>query len=408
VAERWHQALPKDSRPLLYLMESAEKRRALNKAIGFLEQAESLDALNPEVRRAALRLLVAQVIRHLRRRKPHLAEQKLTTLEALPQAQEGDRRAFLTGLRWLCCIQCGEAEAATGHFNQVSRLLGGSAAAILTCGSTGEACGLKQDELSRYLPQKRSLPHMGSITSSILSLLLPDKSQKPSPTQIDSLAAAVARACALGDDMGVAFTIPREFEREIFKELTSEHCALEARALRALAEAALRRNLRELAYAASGAGLAKGGATEARFLLLRAKVLPGWEFERRNDCIAAAAELARRQRDMALVDEAVELRRGLHGRKMDFMDWVDSVDDRSFSMTTEELDEVLKGEKQSRKFPAYPLAPIYEPFDEEDEEDDEQEFEDFSRFLQELGQAGGKQERRKKGRSDFPGQRSLF
>ena len=84
--------------------------------------------------------------------------------------------------------------------------------------------------------------------------------------------------------------------------------------MRALAEAALRRNLRELAYAASAAGLAKGGATEARFLLLRAQALPGWEFERRNDCIAAATELARRQRDMALVDEAVDLRRG-HGER---------------------------------------------------------------------------------------------
>ena len=117
MAERWRRALPKDSRPLLFLMESAEKRGALNKAIGFLEQAEKLDALNPEVRRAALRLLVAQAIRHLRQRKPHLAEQKLAALEALPQAQEADRPAFLAGLRWACCVMRGEAEAAARPFH---------------------------------------------------------------------------------------------------------------------------------------------------------------------------------------------------------------------------------------------------------------------------------------------------
>ena len=71
----WSQALPKDSRPLLYLMEPAEKRGALDKAFGFLKLAQKCDPLGTEVRRAALRLLVAKALRHLRQRKPHLAEQ---------------------------------------------------------------------------------------------------------------------------------------------------------------------------------------------------------------------------------------------------------------------------------------------------------------------------------------------
>ena len=174
VAESWRRALPNDSRPLLYLMESAEQRGALNKAIGFLEQAERLDALNPEVRRASLRLLVAQAIRHLRQRKPHLAEKELAALEALPQAREADRPAFLAGLRWTCCLIRGDGEGALSLFSQVSVLLGNPAAAILTCGSTGEVCGLRRDEFGRYLPQKVSL------------------------AQTDSLAAAVARACVKG------------------------------------------------------------------------------------------------------------------------------------------------------------------------------------------------------------------
>jgi hypothetical protein len=371
-------------------MESAERRGALNKAIGFLAQAEKLDALNPEVRRAALRLLVAQAIRHLRQRKPHRAEQKLADLEALPQAQEADRPAFLAALRWTGCVMRGEDEAASGYFAQVSRLLGSPAAAVLICRSTAEVCRLDQSEVNRRLPRKVS------------------------HDETDSLAEAVARACALGNDMNVAFMIPREFERRIFKELSDDHCNLEARQLRALGEAALRHNLRELAYAASGAGLLKGGATEARFLLLRAQALPSWEFERRSDCLAAAAELARRQRDMALVEEAVDLQRGHGGLGMPFDDLLDSMDERAFSRTAEEMNAVLEREKQSRTFPVEESEPFYGPLEEEDEEEEEKEegqlpsFGDMARLLLELVKAKVKRRPGKKQRHENPGQRSLF
>jgi hypothetical protein len=395
VAESWRRALPNDSRPLLYLMESAEKRGALKKATGFLEQAETVDALNPEVRRAALRLLVAQAIRHLRQRKAHLAEPDLEALEALPQAQEADRPAFLAGLRWTCCLIRDDTDAALRHFSQASRLLESPAAAILTCGSTGEVCGFRREEFAPYLPAKVQ------------------------QSATDSLAAAVARACALGDDMGVAFSIPAGWERDLFKELSDKHSRLEARQLRALGEAALRRGRRELAYAASAAGLAKGGDAEARFLLLRARALPEWEFERCEDCLAAAAELGRRRRDMALVDEAVELRRGRGGRRMDFMDWVTAADERTFSMTTEQINAVLKREKQSRAFPAYQPPPYRDRFQDhgyfdgdEDDEDDEDDqgptLEEITEHLRELRKAEQKREQAKKGRREFPGQGELF
>jgi hypothetical protein len=384
VAETWHLALPKDSQPLLYLMESAEKRGALNKAIGFLEQAEKLDALNPEVRRAALRLLVAQAIRHLRQGKPHRAEQKLAELEALPQAQEADRPAFLAALRWTGCVARGEATAAAGHFTQVSRLLGSPAAAVLICRSAGEACGVEPSEVNRCLPRK--LSH----------------------DQTDSLAGAVARACALGDDMNVAFTIPKEFEQEIFKELSDDHCNLEGRQLRALGETALRHNLRQLAYAVSAAGLRKGGATEARFLLLRAQALPSWEFERRRDCIAVATELARRQRDMALVEEAVDLHRG-HGG-ISFLDALDSGGEGAFSRSTEQVNAVLKREKQAHTFPLQRSEAFYEPFleDDEEEEEDLPSFGDLARLLLDSVKTEVKKNRGKRQRFEDPGQGSLF
>ena len=71
VAERWSAALPKDIAPLMHLMQSAENRNALQKAFKLMEQAERVDGLNAEVRRARLRLLVSITARHLRAEKPN-------------------------------------------------------------------------------------------------------------------------------------------------------------------------------------------------------------------------------------------------------------------------------------------------------------------------------------------------
>jgi hypothetical protein len=390
-AEAWRRARPHDSRPLLYLMEAAEQREALKKAIGYLEQAEKLDALNPEVRRARIRLLVMGAIRHLRQRKIHLAEKELQALETLPQAQEGDRPAFVAALRWTARISQADFESASREFNRSAEVLGSQIAAALACGSVGAACQLDQAELNRHLTSKG--------------------------TARGSVAAAVARACALGDDMGIGFGIPADWAKEAFRELSAKDCPLDVRQLRIVAEAALRQEQQELAYAASSTGLVKGGTTEARFLLLRAQALPPWEDARRDDCIAAAAELARRNRDMDLVDEAVELGRGGDRHGMDFFDWLGVVDHQAFSMTNEKLNAVLKRERESRDFPCY-KPPSWtnsfkdEPFFEDDEAEEEEwekeldEFEptpeDLAEFIRALARAAGKKAGRKKGRSPFP------
>ena len=383
----WSQALPKDSRPLLYLMESAEKRGALDKAFGFLKLAQKCDSLGTEVRRAALRLLVAKALRHLRQRKPRLAEQDVTALEALPQAQEGDRPAFVACLHWTCCVLRGDSEAAADRLSQVSRMLESSAAGVLACESTAAACELPVD---RFLPEKALA------------------------RQTDSVASAIARACALGDDVGVAFSIPPAWESRIFQELSKKPDKLEVRQLLALGEAALRRNRRELAYAASAAGLAKGGETEGRFVLLRARALPGGDVQRRADCLAAAAELGRRHRDMDLVDEAVDLQRGGSGRgRPSFFDWVVSMHEPDSSMSTARLNQVLKREKRSRKFPVSKWAPEYDSFGEAvDEEDDlafdQSALEDISRLVDEMGQAQAKKKQPKKTRPQSSNQGELF
>ena len=226
VAERWHRAIPNHSQPLLYLMESAEKRGALKKATAFLEQAQKLDVVNPEVRRAALRLLVSQTGRHLRQRKPHLVEQDVAALEALPQAQVADRPAFLVALHWACEVIRGDADLASRLLSQIGRLLGNSAAAILACESAGALGELTQADLDHHLRQKVYLD------------------------PADSLVSATARVCVLGDDVGATFTIPTAWRGRLLQELTNPHGGLGGRELEILGRAALRTNQKEVAYAA--------------------------------------------------------------------------------------------------------------------------------------------------------------
>src|SRR5208283_3407250 len=132
----------------------------------------------------------------------------------------------------------------------------------------------------------------------------------------------------------------------------------------------------------------KGGETEGRFLLLRAQALPGGDIHRRANCLAAAAELGRRRRDMELVDEAVDLLRVGSGR-LSFFDFVASMREPESSMNTARLNQVLKREKRSRKFPVSKWVPEYDEFEEDLDEDDdlesgEPDFVELSRLLDDL------------------------
>jgi hypothetical protein len=117
---------------------------------------------------------------------------------------------------------------------------------------------------------------------------------------------------------------------------------------------------------------------------------------------------------MALVDEAVDLQRGHGGLGMNFLDPFDTMDERAFSRTTEQVSAVLKREKQSRTFPVQEHEPFYDSFGEEDEEDQEDEedklptFGDIARLLLESVKAKVQKKRGQKHRHETPGQRSLF
>ena len=257
VAGRWAAALPQDIPPVLHLMQSAEKSNALQKAFKLMERAERLDGLNPEVRKARLRLLISLATRHLQQKKTHLAEPELRQIEALPQAQQGDRPALAAALRWVFWTLCGDASQADAARAAVVRLLGSEAAAQIVLQAVAGACKLK------------------------------GKMPEPLSTRAP-LAAALGRACALGEDTGLPIEIPRVLSNQLMRELSGGDAVADAAGLGALGEAALRAGNLGLAYAVSAAGLKHAQERWAEFLFLRARSLPEWAEERQALCAAAA------------------------------------------------------------------------------------------------------------------------
>jgi hypothetical protein len=321
VAEAWHKILPMDIEPILFLMEAKEKRHAFQTSLQYLAKAERIDSVHPAVRRARLRLLAGSALRHLQQKKPHLAEEKLEEMGTLPQSQQGDRPAFLAALRYMICAVRGASEAAAAQRAEVERVLESKAAAALLI--LGVASASKQSALEKLPPVE-----------------MLGKAER------GALPEAVIRVTDLAKDMQMSQPIPRDWLVETAKQFPHNSQSLNVGQLQTLADAGLYSEHFELTYAVSGTGLERGGSSEANFLLLRAKSLPEYQQGRRAVCASAAAQLARQQRQMEVVEEAVEL-----------------IADSSFedlSFTSEQASTVVRMEKAERAFPtAYRPGPDY-------------------------------------------------
>jgi len=347
VATAWHAAIPDDSRPLLYLTTSAENRNAFKKALGYLEKAERIDGLNPDVKKARLRLLAATAIRHLKQKKTHLAQKDLAEIEAMPQFDEGDRPAFLVALKSVCAALDGQKSQLNRLNDALINLLESPVTAKVVMQGVLRACGLSDRQIN--LPAHTKAP----MTS-------------------DDLSIALARGCQLGDDMGIPITIPLAYEKKLRNFFTTEDSLHDTATIRIIAETALRNKHFELAYAAAGVGLVKQGASTARFLLLRARSLPTWEIERQDDCLTAAIELARRERDLDLIDEAIELRRNGNRMPFGFSLFNGMIGEDKPSMDAEELNDVLEFEKKAREYPSHYMSDNFFGDYDDDDDDDEQ------------------------------------
>jgi hypothetical protein len=152
-----------------------------------------------------------------------------------------------------------------------------------------------------------------------------------------ALPAAMARVTALARDMNsLNLQLPWTYIAEAAQQLPRVSASLDTGQLQTLAEAGVSARHIELAYAASAAGLGRGGPTEARFLLLRALSLPEQRLERRAVCAAAALALARQQGDQTVVHDAVE---ALHG----------PLESGELSLTLDEAGEALRLEREEPK-----------------------------------------------------------
>jgi hypothetical protein len=317
VAWKYRVAHPNDASPLLYLMESSESRNALQRAFKYMQMAENLDGLNPEVRRARLRLLISMAIRHLKQKKTHLAERELLGLEALPQAQQGDRPAFVAALRWLSFLISGATKEASEAAVTVCQVLGGDVAARVV------------------------LTGVARATKYRAAIMVPAIPVRDAP-----LAAGIGRACALGEDVGMPFEIPPELRSQLMRELSRSVSGVPSAALLALGEAALRAEDFRLAYAISAACFSQDSTAPAAALYLRARALPPWEDDRSEACLGAAAEIARRQRNLALLHKM--------GAWREEAEWLDLRESSGIFMSPDRVRFIVEQEARLREFPEAP------------------------------------------------------
>jgi hypothetical protein len=313
VAREWHRIRPDDFEPLLYLMKQAEKRHAFPNALLYLEKAERIDAVHSEVRAARPRLLAAAVLSHLKNKKPHLAAEKLVALAKLPQSQQGDRPAFLAALEYLVFKALSDEPRASEARLRTERLLGGGlAAGFLTYGLA-------------------TIAKRGDFVSLSQPKALSGQERKAIP-------ASLARVLAVAKDLGFTkFQLPVFYFAETEKQFPAASSNLSEEQILSLGELGLATFHPKLAWAASVEGLKRGGPTEARFLLLRARTLPE-DGERQVILAAASIEIARFLSDFETVEQAAEVVRNPHGGS-------------AFNLTFDQAREVVRKELKATGFP---------------------------------------------------------
>lgn len=280
VAENWHKADPQNVLPLIFLAEAAEKRKAYKKALNYVQDAERLDELNPGVRRARFRLLIASAKRHITQNKPHLLDKDIDTLQNTPQIQEGDRRVLLGCLKWAGCLLSSDVEGEKRFYYETVSQLNSEVSAYLLLSGLARDCKLPD--------MKRKMPKIGRR--------LDDQ----------PLIEAISRLCILGADANIEYLLPEPVRDKLISVLSRKGVKGTAAQFKSLAENAVKRGYLDLAYAASGAGLNLGGYSEAGFLYLRALSLNFYSTFRREKCLIAALELAKKQGDKTLVNEVME------------------------------------------------------------------------------------------------------
>ena len=327
IAQKWAADFPEDPRPLLYLARSAEQREAYDKAVKYIGQAEQLGGIDPKVKRARFRLLVAKAVRHLKQGKPDLAAKDFVQIEQLPQATEKDRPAFLLSLQWVQAAMQGDRDQVARRHDRILDLLGGPVATAILLLSTARECDFTSAEVNELLKWLSAYKEKDLI-------------------------GAIVRTCQIGTDVDVEMLLPLKWGAMLAKWFKRSDCDLDSAGLLTVAQAALVAEWPEVAYYCCGYGLQKGGPLQARFMFLRGKSLPYSAQTRRQDCFAAAMELAKRVRDMDLVGEIADASRRTLNPFGGFSPFgPEMLDAGDLGMDDETLKTVTDFERRTRKVP---------------------------------------------------------
>ncbi len=321
VAKQWHETLPSDIRPILVLAESAEKRRAYRKARGHIRTAEEIDPLNPDLRKASLRLYIAEAVRHIGRRKPHLLKKDIANIEAMAESRDGDLPLLLVALREYA------DEPADG-------------------GGDGPEMPSRDDNGDRAVVTlvKHLLPDAHKARG--------DSARRTAPpvTAPDRLSAALGRTAVLFKRVGLRLHIPRGWIDTLNEGLMNDDhdvAAVGQSALLAIGEAAIDDGFNHAAYYAAGAGLRRGGRLDNHVLLLRARTMPPHCRGRRLECLDAAETIARRRGDNDMIP-AIRDARGRHRLIRTFMaGGPPAIDDDAVA-------SIIENERRLIAFPAWP------------------------------------------------------
>jgi hypothetical protein len=284
IALQWMRARPQDAQAPLILASLAESRKAYAMAIKRVAQAEALDPLNRDVRKARLRLTLSITWRHFDDGKAHLVEKDIAELAALPGMNEGDRAAVLESIRGAWHSMRGDEAAAAACFQTVMQRVGSLAGSI--------------------------------VFNSIKKMTTDSLRHKPidivgaSDAQPVEIAQTQARIIRLADDLLVNLSVPLAWAQVIADVLRLRPCPLSIPDVLSLGRGSIVFSEPELAYLASSAGLirAEAPAVTARFLLLRANSLnETWQRPRTAQCLRAALELARQAHDEDLIRDVFAL-----------------------------------------------------------------------------------------------------
>ncbi len=272
-AEAWHSAYPHDLEPLLYLLETAEKRGAVRKALDFVAKAEALNRLHPQLRHSRFRLLLSRAERRIQEAKSTLALADLERLAQEPRANEGDTKAYLLSLNWALAHKMGDAASAQNLAQTLARTVNNQALHALILATVSEITKVSRPQWSAKIPSLQAIE-------------------------------GLARACALFGALNHRVAVPDSFVSQVEKNLDKATVAQ----LHALCHGGLAIGQPTLTYIAAGHGLRYPEPHLHRFLLARGKSLGGIlthaHQTRARNCLRAARELANRTRDKEATDQA--------------------------------------------------------------------------------------------------------